>query len=211
MIKVFVGTSANGEDIKAEQALEYSLRKNCHLPIDITWMRREHGEVFSGWNTKDWQTPFSGFRWAIPSACNFKGRAIYMDVDTVNLRNIDELFEIDMDKPIHARFVKKFNRHETSVMVMDCEKLKNILPSLQELKAGIKPIITKDSIGHLDPRWNCLDGEDYEVTDIWHLHFTWMPSQPWQPAWNTGDKQTHKRPELVKLWNNIYDESCSTL
>lgn len=210
MIKIFIGTSPNGEDAKAEQALEYSLHKNCSLPIDITWMRQGEG-LFKGWNTKGWSTPFSMFRWAIPEACGYKGRAIYMDVDQLNLRNIEELFEIDMDKPIHARFVKDLKRHETSVMVMDCEKLKDLLPSFEELRNGAKVVISKEQIGYLDPRWNNLDGEGLPLEDIWHLHFTYMNSQPWQPSWNPNPPTKHWRPDLVEYWNKIYDESCTTL
>lgn len=39
-IRLFIGTSANGEDTDAEMVYEYSLRKNCSVPIDITWMRQ---------------------------------------------------------------------------------------------------------------------------------------------------------------------------
>lgn len=210
MIKIFIGTSPNGEDQKAEQALEYSLRKNCSQPIDITWMRQGQG-IFAGWNTKGWSTPFTMFRWGIPAACNYTGRAIYMDVDQLNLRDVNDLFEIDMDKPIHARFVKDLKRHETSVMVMDCEKLKGILPSLEELKAGAKVHIGANDIGFLDPRWNNLDGEGLKVEDIWHLHFTFMNSQPWQPSWNPNEPTKHRRPDLVEYWHKIYDESCNSL
>jgi hypothetical protein len=39
-IRLFIGTSANGEDADAEMVYEHSLRKNCSVPIDITWMRQ---------------------------------------------------------------------------------------------------------------------------------------------------------------------------
>jgi hypothetical protein len=211
MIKIFVGTSPNGDDIKAERTLEYSLRKNCPVPIDITWMKKGFGDIFSRWNDKDWATPFTMFRWAIPTACDFRGRAIYMDVDQINIRNIADLFNIVMDKPIHARFVKERGKHETSVMVMDCAKLKPILPSLQELKIGKRVVFNPENIGYLDPRWNCLDGENLSLDNIWHLHFTFMDSQPWNPSWNKNEKVAHKRPDLVKYWNNVYNESSSSL
>ena len=39
-VKVFIGTSANGEDAKIEMAYEHSIRKNCSREVDIIWMRQ---------------------------------------------------------------------------------------------------------------------------------------------------------------------------
>ena len=39
-VRVFIGTSSNGEDAKIEMAYEHSIRKNCSRPVDITWMRQ---------------------------------------------------------------------------------------------------------------------------------------------------------------------------
>ena len=209
MIRIFIGTSPNGEDSKAEQALEYSLRTNCSSDIEIVWMKQGHGDAFSDWNTKGWATPFSMFRWAIPSLCEFKGRAIYMDVDQVNLRNIEDLYNMEMTHPVHARFLEDLKRHETSVMLMDCEKLKDVLPSLDRLKSGAKVTLKADQIGYLDPRWNNLDGEKLPIENIWHLHFTFMNSQPWEPSWNKNMKTKHWRPDLVEYWKHVYNESCT--
>ena len=77
-IRIFIGTSANNEDADSEMVLEYTLRKNSSLPLEITWMRQTHDQnsIWGGWETQRWSTPFSGFRWAIPEACGFTGRAI---------------------------------------------------------------------------------------------------------------------------------------
>ena len=63
-VKVFIGTSSNGEDAKIEIAYEHSIRKNCSRPVDITWMRQTNDETsfWHGWADKNWSTPFSGFR-----------------------------------------------------------------------------------------------------------------------------------------------------
>ena len=62
-------------------------------------------------------------------------------------------------------------------------------------------------VHNLDPRWNCLDGENYDVEDIWHLHYTKMASQPWQPDWFKGTAEKHARPELVELWHKTREEA----
>ena len=122
-IRIFIGTSANNEDSDAEMVLEYSLRKNSSRELMITWMRQTHDEssIWGGWQTQRWSTPFSGFRWAIPEACGFSGRAIYMDVDQVNLRDIADLHNTPLQgRPCAARPGVRFGGHEFCVMLIDC-------------------------------------------------------------------------------------------
>jgi len=106
-IKLFIGTSSNGEDNMIEAAYEYSLKKNTKHELDIVWMQQtaDKKNYWHGWNSKRWSTPFSGFRWGIPQYCNFKGRAIYTDCDMINLRDIADLWNLDIpdDKWMLAR------------------------------------------------------------------------------------------------------------
>ena len=90
-VRIFIGTSANGEDAEAEMTYEYSLRKNTNREVEITWMKQTHdtSSIWGGWQTERWSTPFSGYRWAIPEACGFEGRAIYTDCDMINFRDIN--------------------------------------------------------------------------------------------------------------------------
>jgi hypothetical protein len=64
---------------------------------------------------------------------------------------------------------------------------------------------------HFDPRWNCLDGEGRDINDIWHLHFTRMPTQPWKPGWFKGTPQPHPRKDLVELWEQYRDEGLKAV
>lgn len=218
-VRVFVATSPGTDDLPAEITLEHSLRKNCSEDIEVVFMRNndDPGNYFGGFNNEGWATPFTNLRWAIPSYCNFEGRAIYMDCDMVNFRDISELFNMDMEgAPLVCR-----EGWRTCVMLMDCEKLENYLPHIREIKKDAqfnqrnaqkfaslaKPI---------DERWNCLDGEGRPLSDIWHLHWTHMPTQPWKPAWA---EQTHKdggwpfepkdhpRTDLVAAWNKLRREA----
>ena len=135
MIKIFIGTSANGEDAEAEMTLEYTLKKHASQPIDITWMRqtKDLTSPWGGWKTNQWATPFSGFRWAIPEVCGFKGKSIYMDVDMVCNKDITELWDTDLgDKPMLAKYYN--GRWELSVILFDCEKMQRHLPTLEQLK-----------------------------------------------------------------------------
>lgn len=210
MIKIFIGTSSVGMgDEPAELTLKYSLEKHSSEPLDIVFMRNEENGFAGKFDNKNWVTPFSGLRWAIPEVCNFEGRAIYMDVDQLNLRDISILHNMDLQgKPFACR------PDRLCVMVMDCALLKTRLESVsrQKIRSSypneIYHSIIREGI-YFDNRWNCLDGEGRSADDIWHLHFTKMDTQPWKPLWFKGIHQMHHRPDLVKLWQTYKNEALS--
>ena len=224
-LKIFIGSSSNGEDSSIEAIYEYTLRKNCAQDIEIIWMRQsdlDHS-YWSGWNTSKWHTPFSGFRWGIAEACNFEGLALHSDVDMINFKDISELFSIKMsDKPFAARLAKRFNGFQPCLMLIDCSKAKDILAPKETLMADQnmhsfymntlvkKPFFRKSKYFHeIDPRWNCLDGEDLRLDDIFQLHFTNMSTQPWEPSWYRGMKQPHPREDIVNLYYDLLEESAA--
>ena len=218
-IRLFIGSSSNGEDASIEAVYEYTLRKNCSQELEIIWMRQTHdaSEHWYGFETERWPTPFSGYRWAIPEYCEFKGRAIYTDCDMINFRDIAELWKTDLEgKVIAARRGQRFGGHEFCVMVIDNEKLGNELApvSRQRQMQDYHPRMINTFSGNdgmvkdIDARWNCLDGEGREPNDIWQLHWTNMASQPWRPSWFTGTPIEHPRPDLVQLLEDLKIEAA---
>lgn len=217
MIRLFIGTSSNGEDRVSEAVYEYTLRKNASEELDIVWMRQTHDKTsfWHGFDTHNWPTPFSGYRWAIPEYCNFQGRAIYTDEDMINFRDIKELWDVDLgDKPLGARKGTRFGGHEFCVTVIDCAKFKGFNPAEEQRR---DPVFHQKCIQffsgntklvhEIDPRWNCLDGENRDVQNIWQLHWTSMPTQPWEPAWFTGQTAEHPRKDLVDLFWFFVEEA----
>lgn len=218
VVRIFIGSSANGEDADIETVYEHSIRKNCSKQVEITWMRQTNdtNSVWNGWTTENWSTPFSGFRWAIPEMCNFEGRAIYTDVDMINYRDMNELLNVEMNgKPIAARRGSRFGGHEFCVMVFDCEEMEKHLISVSRQKT--LPAIhhryinrfsgDEETVQDLDPRWNCLDGESRPLNDIWQLHFTKMSTQPWRPEWFTGTIEKHPRQDIVDEFYRALEEA----
>lgn len=223
-LKIFIGSSANGEDAPIESIYEYTLRKNCTQDIEITWMRQTNNQksYWANWKTEKWYTPFSGFRWGIAEACNFNGRALYTDTDMINLKDISELFLTDMkQKPFAARIAKRFNGYQPCVMLIDCEKAKDVLKSKAEIASDenshniyMKKLIKKKRyfwensyFSEIDKRWNCLDGEDLEINEIYQLHFTKMSTQPWKPSWFKGDTEEHQRKDILDLYYSLLEEA----
>jgi hypothetical protein len=213
--RIFVGTSPNGEDDVQEKILEYSLRKHASMPLEIIWMRNNNDpdNFFGNFTNQRWATPFSGLRWTIPEYCEFKGRAIYMDVDQLSLRDICELYNIDMQGKAIACVGGR-----TCIMVMDCEKCKEYFPPVETMRKdpnmhGRMYSLARSNIPRLsiDSRWNSLDGQSHKVDEIYHLHFTRMNTQPWKPAWFKGKHAEHPRKDILALWNQYKAEASSTV
>lgn len=188
-IPVYVGCSANHEDAEAQAVLEHTLRRHASRPVEITWMRlsRDPASPFSRtrWDISTWATPFSGFRWGVPSfTC---GRAIYVDVDFVFLADVAELFDADMSG---ARYLSDVCTGIMLFAARDCD-------------AG------DEARGPLPGLWNCRDEWPEGAKAI---HFTSLFSQPHMQRagarlaargrkhWNTRPQRAHPVPALVDLF-----------
>jgi lipopolysaccharide biosynthesis glycosyltransferase len=213
MIKIFIGSSAR--DVKAEVALEYTIQKYTSEPVDITWMRSSDNESSVFYNWIQLGTGFSGFRWAVPELCNFTGKALYLDVDMLNFKDIAELYYSDMED-----YAMLCVRKETSVTLFNCELMQNFLPPIAVLKTISdihKYIFSTDStshiplskIGSLDPRWNVFNGKGFDITDTWILHYTDANSQPWADVSTQRSWRPHPRFDLNQLWYEIYNEAIA--
>lgn len=134
-------------------------------------------------------TGFSFYRFSIPEQCGYKGKAIYLDADMVTLGDINDLYNLDFGgKPALAKVRDKFTMF-TSVMLMDCEKLKHWkvrewvalinagLTSYQGCMAGGPGGMNFGDFGVLPDVWNHFDHYD-ETTQL--IHYTNVPTQPWK-------------------------------
>tara|TARA_B100000809_G_scaffold265190_1_gene323249 strand:+ start:527 stop:1294 length:768 start_codon:yes stop_codon:yes gene_type:complete len=184
MIRIFVGTS-NIEDNWIEKILVYSLFKHTSEELDITFLRPK---MFLDWNMRGWGTPFTNFRYTVPELCNFKGKAIYMDVDQLNFRDIADLYNTDLEENTYGMvwdaltdngIKMKGTQYEKgfycdSVMLIDCEKAQKYtlpIPEIAQFENNYKytwflglgkPFKHRSEgiIKQLNPRWNSFDGRN---------------------------------------------------
>lgn len=231
MIRVFVGCAANHEDAESQAVLEWSIRKHASRPVEITWMKLSkdplsfwYSHEGLGWQTSMWATPFSGFRWAIPEYCQFKGRAIYCDSDVIFMDDIAKLFDqpFDKNKSVMARGQGSWRY---CVSLWDCEAVRPNMMPVESLKANSQghrvmagsftgAPFTQSFIGN----WNCLDGERYENLhdpEIKAIHYTVMANQPQlkfaiprlagigQKHWFNGVVKPHWRKDLIELFETM--------
>lgn len=236
MIRIFIGTPANNEDLESQAVLEYTLRKHATDELDITWMKlsRDPNSFWysdpqrgKGWNTKTWATPFSPFRWAIPEFCNFTGRAIYLDVDMMVMDDIAKLWRQDM-YPGSLALAK--DEKTFCCSLFDCSRGKFFLPPVDRLRSelglyrSVRKSFQNTTVQRFGPigNWNCLDGEQYkDLTDpeIKIIHCTSIPTQPQlkyalprlaargQKHWYTNPTRPHWRQDIVDLFDRLLVEA----
>jgi len=189
-IRVCIGTEEKTE-IPC-RVLQHSILKNTQSPV----------EFFTS-NDKSWKnaqdrpyqigTGFSLYRWQIPELMKFEGHAIYLDADQLVFADIKELWRSDITYPNRntaAWCTTDGMRSETSVMYMNCEKMKEQMPSMQEICSRLKDdkdrtyyrMLMHGKLFHTPPQyisnyWNHLN--TYEKGKTRLLHYTVERSQPW--------------------------------
>ena len=236
-VRIFVGTPANNEDLECQAVLDYSLRKHASLPLDITWMMLSRdpssfwysdSKTRNGWNTQTWITPFSALRWGIPAACDFQGRAIYMDTDMIAMADIVELWAQPIP-PGKAILAKGNAQIISCVMLMDCAALKSKLPHIDVLRSVPGKYrdmcsVLFDAHARYAGNWNCRDGEDYATIhdpDVKILHYSSIPTQPnhrhararlafkAKSHWYDGPDLPHPRDEVQALFDQTLADAIT--
>jgi lipopolysaccharide biosynthesis glycosyltransferase len=211
-IKVFIGS---GEASAIERkVLIYSIRKNTPGDVDIyvfngthdALERNDEPPVRLNMSLRAKYrnfTEFSNYRFMIPAICEYKGRAIFIDSDTICLGNLGDLFHQDMNgydllAKADAYGKQGKDRWGLSVMLMDCSKCRFDLEKyLDEVDAKkyeatdyhqMTPAFLAHhpfKVGQLDPKWNDFDHYDASTKVI---HYTNLYTQPWKsPGHKYGD------------------------
>lgn len=237
-VSVFVGCDPNDCDLEQMMVLEYSLRKHASLPVSIHWMRLSRDPAspwFSdpqgglGWNTEQWVTPFSGFRWAIPALCSFTGRALYMDADMLVLRDIAELWRMPLQAGRVMSAKGSGKKWRFCVTLWDCAAARPFLPDADALRrsAGAHRQLIREFSGAphriqpLHPDDNNIDGEGRRADQIRILHYSDIGTQfshrfsmprlqsEGSRHWFDGAVLPHPRRDLQSLWEQYYHEALA--
>lgn len=183
-IRIFIGTEP--AQWLPTEVLKWSVLRRTRSPVEF----RELRDLKLGIESRMY-TGFSFYRFYIPEACGYQGRAIYLDADIVVLADIAELYRIEMgEKGVLSRPGAP-GTWLTSVMLMDCAKLKhwkvrdwvtmieNQLIDYGETMYGGAGGPNHADFGDLPSYWNHLDQAD-ATTKI--IHYTEVPTQPWKTA-----------------------------
>lgn len=229
-IRVFAGTSPNGEDYEAEAVFAFSLAKHSSSQIDVTWMRQAKTGPYSGWSGgKRSITPFSGFRWSCPAMCGFEGRSLYADVDVIWFHDASELWNQEIPGVLVCKKSNKpHGKLKTCVTLFDNAKAKGHVPPLDQLKAMADPqgtlskyFMIKDHLAsnYESGSWNVFDLAGYELDDprVKAVHYTRLEHQlhlkhaiprlkaQGKQHWYTGPVGPHPRPELQARFDELLE------
>jgi hypothetical protein len=185
-IRLFIGTSPNGEDYEAEAVAAYTAQRFSSLPIEITWMRAAKRGPYSGWKLATGRTPFSAFRWSPPAMCNFEGRAIYADVDFVFHADLAELWNEEIPGVLVTKRPKPAGKLKTCCTLFDCAKAKGHIGDLDTLRRmndpqghysnyfkDRPPLVSNFASGD----WNAIDAFDLSNPRIKATHYSRMEHQ----------------------------------
>lgn len=174
-VRIFLGSER--KQFRAERTFIWSVEAHRD-PSRIYEIHVLKG--LKGWISGFWITGFTNYRFAIPYFCEYRGRAIYNDVDQVWLTDPAELFDRDMGA---AGFLS-INDRDTSVMLIDCERMAPVWNRESVHRTTRKRIEARARQaglwGEMPGRFNARDAE-YVPGESACVHFTTLHTQPWRP------------------------------
>ncbi len=179
--------------------LATSIYRRCRRPVAITPLVLPTLPL-----KRTGLTPFTWSRFLVPHLCNFKGWALFLDIDMILQGDISELFDLADDK--YAVMVSKNDlRFEwASAMLFNCGHPSNacLTPETIETAKALHGLqwLKEEEIGGFPAEWNHLVGYDKPRSDAKLVHFTQgVPAYP-----ETSDS------EYAKEWMAELDAGCST-
>jgi hypothetical protein len=198
-VRIFLGTEP--AQARAERVFIWSVRRvrdparsyEIHLMKDL-----------QGFDREGWKTGFTSYRYAIPALAGNQGRAIYNDVDQIYLADPAALFDTDMG----GKALLSIDERETSVLLLDCEKLAPLW-RLEEAQAAAGHSRYRQKVkaaglwGTMERWWNSRDHE-YDPHRSKLLHYTILHKQPWQPF---PEQLRYQENELAEVWHRLEREA----
>ncbi len=190
-VRIFVGTEP--AQYRAERVLVWSITqvRDPSRTYEIYLMKD-----LTGFDRRQWKTGFTHYRYAIPHLAGGTGRAIYNDVDQIYLGDPAELFDMDMG----GAGILSINQKETSVMLLDCEKMAGVwrmedASHIHRHKHYRRLAHAAGLWGLMPPEWNARD-QEFVPDQSKLFHFTTLHTQPWQPFPEQLNYQTHEQGEI---------------
>ena len=220
LVRLYVGSDERGG--RGEAIIKYGLEKYASCPVQMiamepntsdppywggNWNRgREHMRPYAGGH----RTNFTVFRFTIPEAAGYRGRAIYIDADITIHGDIWELYSFDLGgAPCSIR---------KGVILFDCEhpfwrsaawpKIEEMRPSGWGLRDYLRRISQgNDELPLFPQEWDVLDGKEMDPYEAKLNHYTGMGRQPYHPF---PDRFAYPRQHPVvncdRLWWESYLE-----
>ncbi len=207
-LKVFIGY--DHRQPVAYSVCSQSILSHASKPVSITPLVLSTLPI-----TRQGLTPFTFSRFLVPYLCDYEGWALFLDVDTLVLGDIAEVFS-HADDSYTVMVSKNEQRFEwASVMLFNCAKCRDLTPAYVETINGLHTMqwLPESQVGELPPEWNHLVGYDALRPDAQLVHFTQgIPAFP-----ETKDSEyAHEWQAMAKLaafsmpWQTLMGQSVHT-
>lgn len=215
-LRVFIGYEER--HAVAYDVLSYSLRKHATIPVSVTPLELRQ-LAFDRPRDPLQSTEFTYSRFLVPELCEYRGVALYLDLDMLCLADVAEIAALPMDglalrvvKQEHrpVAIVKMDGRVQTSyprknwssAMLLNCEELRLWTRDAVRERSGTWlhqfAEIPDTKIGELPRGWNDLDVLA-PATRL--LHFT--AGGPWLAE--------HRDHPHASLWGRYHAELLARL
>jgi hypothetical protein len=221
-IRLFIGADSGNCDLESQAVAEWTARRHCSMPLEITWMQQARKGFWSGWNTAKGRTPFTHFRWGIPAYCGFEGRALYSDSDFIFTADLAELWRQPIDGVVLLKSPE--GKLKTCCMAIDCARATGHFWTLDKLRAAVDVNgsmlnyfrSNRRTLAAFEGDWNCIDGASYESLNdpqIKAIHYSRIETQlhlkyaiprlaaEGKTHWYTGEVRTHWRQDLIDVFD----------
>jgi len=212
----------------AYSVYSYSVITRASVPVSIFPIRL--GGLKGFYNRpkgiKD-STEFSVSRFLVPYLNKYRGWAIFSDCDMLMQQDIKQLWDLrDASKAIqcvkHNHVPRETSKmmgspqlsysmkNWTSLMLMNCEKLKTLTPDYVSAISGLALhqfcfLESLDLVGDLPKGWNYLVGYDSDSPsyDIYNAHFT-LGTPMWENCRQISQRWTEKWDKELENLNKSY-------
>jgi hypothetical protein len=197
-LKIFIGMDRRQP--VAFQVLMHSLYKNSSSPLSITPLVLDQLPI-----KRRGLTDFTYSRYLVPHLCDFRGKALFLDSDTLVRCDITDLFNYP-DFWLNAVSVvkNKLKFEWPSVMLFNCAHFdcRKLTPAyIDDVKTKPNAFDWTKLIGELPKEWNHLVLYDDPNPDAKLVHFT-----AGIPCWPETSEC-----EFSNEWNRVAYESVSSV
>lgn len=169
MLRVFIGYD-HRQPI-AYTVLAHSILNRSSVPVSITALCLNQLPL-----KRQGLTPFTFSRFLVPYLCDFKGWALFLDIDMILKDDISKLFALADDKYAAMVSKNKIKFEWASAILFNCAHPSNkvLTPDyIEVVKAPHQMCWLSDhEVGELPNEWNHLVGYDKPRDDAKLIHYT---------------------------------------
>lgn len=209
MLRIFIGYDPRQP--VAYNVLQQSIFTRSSKPVAITPLVIEQLPL-----KRMGLTPFTFSRFLVPYLCDYKGWALFLDIDMLLKDDISKLFEM-VDDNFAVMVSKNEKKFEwASAILFNCGHPANLslTPEFVETADRLHHIswCKEDEIGDFPREWNHLVGYDKQRTDAKLVHYTQgIPCFPetitseYSEDWHNEHKRTNSAmPWEVLMGNSVH-------